>query len=340
MPIKALTTSTTMLTQGQVCMSMSSMDPWPTKPSLKIGLEAVIPSQRKRVRLRQPIIMHPMWAVSNSCLLIDICYDGRIDIYVTIVLMGFFLSGTIGSKTYGVAKQVTIYSLRVLSNQGSGSWTDVISAIDFLISEKKNDPSRKMVANMSLGGGSYSPVDDAVNKAVAAGVIMVVAAGNDNINACNTSPAAASGAITVGATTSADAKAGYSNYGPCVDIFAPGTNIISLSQKQGQTIALSGTSMATPHVVGVIALYLEAGKTVADVLNDASVGVISGVGSGSPNKFLAVKLANPNVKAPTKSPTKAPVSPPANVCLPVRAACTRAAQCCSGRCRRNLCRQA
>jgi hypothetical protein len=342
-----------------------------------------------------------MWPVSTSWLQ-HICYDRRIDINVTMTLTYLFPSGIIGSKTYGVAKQVTIHSVRVLNNEGKGKWSDVILAINFLMNVKMNDPSRKMVANMSLGGGSYSLIDDAVNKAVAAGVIMVVAAGNDNINACNTSPAAASGAITVGATTSADTRASYSNYGSCVDIFAPGSGIVSLSQTQGQPVSADGTSMAAPHVVGAIAMYLEAGKTVADMLNDASVGLISGVGSGSPNRFLAVKLARPATKAPTKSPiksptklptkrptkaptkapvtkpptlapvtkpptrvptkaptrvptkvptkapvkpptrmpTKAPVVPTANSCLPLRRACTRAAQCCSGRCRRNLCRQA
>jgi subtilisin family serine protease len=147
--------------------------------------------------------------------------------------------------------------------------------------------------NMSLGGGANTAVDDAINRAVADGITVVVAAGNSNANACNYSPARAQSALTVGATTSTDARATYSNIGDCLDLFAPGSSITSAwSSTDTATNTISGTSMASPHVAGVVALYLS-GHTGAspavvatEILGNATTGKVTSPGSGSPNRLL------------------------------------------------------
>ncbi|HEU0077851.1 MAG TPA: S8 family peptidase, partial [Longimicrobiaceae bacterium] len=136
---------------------------------------------------------------------------------------GTHVSGTIGGSTYGVAKGVTLVGVRVLNCQGSGTNAGVIAGMDWVA----NNRVLPAVANMSLGGGASTAVDDAVNRMHNAGVTVVVAAGNENQNACNVSPARAANAITVGSTTSADARSSFSNYGSCVDVFAPGSSITS-----------------------------------------------------------------------------------------------------------------
>jgi subtilisin family serine protease len=188
-------------------------------------------------------------------------------------------------------KGVLLHSVRVMKNTGTGTYSSIFSGIDYLISVKKTDPSRKMVANLSIGGGKYDLLDNAVNNAVKQGIVMVVAAGNSVGDACTMSPAATTGAITVGATTNTDARAYYSNFGRCVDIFAPGSDIKSLTEKIGVPASYTGTSMAAPHVTGVVALYLQAGRTAQQVITDASTGLISDVGLGSPNRFLYIKIS-------------------------------------------------
>lgn len=170
---------------------------------------------------------------------------------------GTHCAGTIGSKTYGIAKKATLYAVKVLRTNGFGTNSDVIKGIEWVIKAHKKTADKQSVANMSLGGGRSLTLEKAVNKAVESGVHFAVAAGNDNEDACNYSPAAAEGPVTVGASTNKDTMAFFSNHGSCVDIFAPGLDIKStwIGGKDAVN-TISGTSMASPHVAGVIALHL------------------------------------------------------------------------------------
>lgn len=206
---------------------------------------------------------------------------------------GTHVAGTIGSNTYGVAKRVTLYAVRVLNCSGSGTTSGVIAGINWVKQQKQANSSIPAVANMSLGGGASTSLDSAVSSAISAGVTFAIAAGNSTANACNYSPARVANAITVGATTSTDARASYSNYGSCLDIFAPGSSIKSTwYSSNSATATLSGTSMATPHVAGVAALYLQgsSGATPATVatalINNATGNKVTSPGSGSPNRLL------------------------------------------------------
>ena len=207
---------------------------------------------------------------------------------------GTHVAGSVGGTQYGVAKGVTLVAVRVLDCAGSGSVSGVVAGIDWVTANHV----KPATANMSLGGGASTTIDDAVTRSVAAGVSYGVAAGNGNMagraqNACNYSPARVPTAITVGATTSTDAKASYSNYGTCVDLFAPGSSIKS-AWYTGDTAVntISGTSMATPHVVGVISLFLQSNPGAspaaveAAIEGNATVGKVTSAGSGSPNLLL------------------------------------------------------
>lgn len=202
---------------------------------------------------------------------------------------GTHVAGTVGGSTYGVAKGVTLYAVRVLDCSGSGSTSGVIAGVDWVT----RNHVKPAVANMSLGGGASTALDTAVNNSIGAGVTYAIAAGNSNRDACKYSPARVSAAITVGATTSSDVRASYSNYGSCVDLFAPGSSITSdWYTSDTATNTISGTSMATPHVAGVAALYLQGnpGASPATVQNalvsNATAGVLSSVGRNSPNLLL------------------------------------------------------
>jgi subtilisin family serine protease len=172
---------------------------------------------------------------------------------------GTHVAGTVGGNAYGVAKNVNLYAVRVLDCGGSGTWSGVIAGMDW-VAQNARKPA---VANMSLGGGSNASIDDAVGRMFDAGVPTIVAAGNGNMggkeqDACGYSPAGAANAYTVGATTSSDSKTSWSNYGDCVDIFAPGASITAAWHTgDTDTRTISGTSMASPHVAGVAALYLQ-----------------------------------------------------------------------------------
>lgn len=205
---------------------------------------------------------------------------------------GTHVAGTAAGTNYGIAKKATLHAVRVLGCNGSGTTSGVIAGVDWVAANRQ----LPAVANMSLGGGNSDALDDAVENAIAQGVTFVVAAGNDNANACSGSPNRVPDAITVGASTKNDSRdTGYSNYGSCVDLFAPGSAITSAWYTSNTaTNTISGTSMATPHVAGAAALVLGAhpGYTPAEVtdelLGSATLGVLSNVGNGSPNVLLRV----------------------------------------------------
>ena len=215
---------------------------------------------------------------------------------------GTHVAGTVGSSTYGVAKNVNIVAVRVLGCNGSGSNSGVVAGIDWVTANHTNTS----VANMSLGGDISSATDNAVNAAVASGITMVVAAGNDNANACGFSPARATNAITVGSTTSSDSRSSFSNFGTCLDIFAPGSSITSTwSTSNSATNTISGTSMASPHVAGVAALYLDdnpnasPAQVQAAIESAAGVNKVSNPRSGSPNLLLNSNLGSGNPPPPS-----------------------------------------
>jgi serine protease len=202
---------------------------------------------------------------------------------------GTHVAGTAGGTTYGVAKGVKLYAVRVLSCSGSGSTSGVIAGVDW-VTRNHASPA---VANMSLGGSASTALDDAVRNSVASGVTYAIAAGNSNASACNASPARVSQALTAGSSTNSDARSSFSNHGTCVDLFAPGSSITSAwSASDTATNTISGTSMASPHVAGVAALYLAANPSAspstvhAAVIDNASANRLSNVGPGSPNRLL------------------------------------------------------
>ncbi|MBW5424285.1 S8 family serine peptidase [Streptomyces sp. BG9H] len=206
---------------------------------------------------------------------------------------GTHVATTIAGKTYGVAKKTKIVAVRVLDNNGSGTTAGVIAGIDWVTGN--HAAGAPAVANMSLGGGASTSLDNAVKNSIADGVTYAVAAGNEGVNASSSSPARVPAAITVGATGSNDAKASWSNYGSVLDIFAPGVSI-KAGWHTGDTATntISGTSMATPHVAGAAAIYL-AGRPAATpaqvssaLVTGATPSVVTSPGSGSPNRLLKI----------------------------------------------------
>lgn len=201
---------------------------------------------------------------------------------------GTHVAGTVGGSTYGVAKNVNLVPIRILGCDGSGASSNVIAGLDWILKNGK----KPAVVNMSLGGDASTSLDSAVENLFDNGYVMVVAAGNSNTDACSASPARVSKALTVAATDNTDTRASYSNYGSCVDIFAPGSQInSSWIGSNTATKVLNGTSMATPHVAGVVAEMLQSIPTATpqtistNLLNQASTNVVKNP-SGSPNRLL------------------------------------------------------
>ncbi|MEI7883106.1 MAG: fibronectin type III domain-containing protein, partial [Actinomycetota bacterium] len=219
---------------------------------------------------------------------------------------GTHVAGTIGGSTYGIAKAVSLIPIRVLSCSGTGSTSGVIAGIDWAINDHASySPA---VANMSLGGSYSTALNSAVANATADGIVFAVAAGNSNANACSYSPASAPTAITVGAIGGSDDRASFTNYGSCVDLFAPGVSIMSATiASSSASRMLSGTSMASPHVAGAAALLLQSDPTAtpaqiaALIVNSATPDVITGLAAGSPNLVLYTGAAfvSPNPVAPS-----------------------------------------
>ncbi|MFD7136866.1 S8 family serine peptidase [Streptomyces sp. NPDC059894] len=202
---------------------------------------------------------------------------------------GTHTAGTVGSGTYGVAKGVSLVAVRVLNRAGSGTTANVIAGYDWVAANAQ----LPAVANVSIGGSTSSAKDAAVAGMVDAKVTMAVSAGNDAVDACSQSSARAPSVITVASTTSADARSSFSNYGTCVDLFAPGSSITSLGYSSDTATAVkSGTSMATPHVAGAAALYLanhpsaSPATVTAAIKSAATRDVVTGAGTGSPNLLL------------------------------------------------------
>jgi subtilisin family serine protease len=228
---------------------------------------------------------------------------------------GTHVAGIIGGTQYGVAKNTNLIPVRVLDCTGSGSYSSVISGLDWIAANYRTGDAA--VVNMSLGGPASSTLDGAIKNLVSKGITVVVAAGNSNADACNYSPSRVPEAITVGATESNDSRASYSNYGSCLDVFAPGSAITSTWLGTNSTNVLSGTSMASPNVAGVVARFLANNSTLTpaqvanSIIGSSTKGVVLNAGSGSANQLVYLDvLPDTTTTTPiSTSPTFKKVTP-------------------------------
>jgi subtilisin family serine protease len=226
---------------------------------------------------------------------------------------GTHVAGTVGGATVGVARSVRLHSVRVLDCNGSGTTAGVIAGVDWVASNR----TLPAVANMSVSGSFSQALNDAVQRATDAGVVFAVAAGNSAGDACNYSPASAPNALTVGATTNSDAMASYSDWGSCVDLFAPGSGIYSAWNTDDYSMgSANGTSMATPHVAGAAALYLQnnpgasPAQVASAIVGNATNGALNSLLGSSPNRLLRVNGSGGQVTPPPPPPTSDPISSP------------------------------
>lgn len=237
---------------------------------------------------------------------------------------GTHVAGTIGGRTYGVAKDVKLVAVRILNCAGAGSYSGIIAGVDWVT----RNAVRPAVANMSIGGPASSALNAAVNRSIASGITYAVAAGNENRNSCSYSPASTANAITVAATDQTDTRAGFSNYGSCVDLFAPGVRITSAGYGSNSAASvMSGTSMATPHVTGAAALVAAAhpawtpARITAALLDNASANQVAAP-AGSPNRMLDTAFLNVATEEPADGTSCGPLSSDPAVPLASRGAAT------------------
>ena len=223
---------------------------------------------------------------------------------------GTHVAGTVGGTAYGVARSARLVAVRVLGCDGSGTMSGVIAGLDWVAA----NAARPAVANLSLGGDASASVDDAVRRISAAGIAVIAAAGNDGVDACTSSPARAPEALTVGASDRNDARATWSNHGSCVDLFAPGDEIVSAWYSATNALAISsGTSMAAPHVAGAAALLLEANPQLSPsalrdaIVQNATKGVVTSAMSAANHLLYTGAQGSATIPPPTPTPASGTV---------------------------------